>query len=514
MSPSPSDARAEAQPDPALDTGRRVRRVGSSWILGRERRHLPPALQRLDENLYARLATAKVPVLDAVLPRLSRAANHSKLWIAIAVVFAAVGRAKGRRAASRGLRAVALTSAIVNGPIKLVANRHRPTGELIPAARRLARVPTSSSFPSGHTASAVAFATAVGIEVPRAAAPLGALAAAVGVSRVYTGVHYPLDVAAGAALGATAAILTRTAAEHATPEPVGERIAAARTIEVGRGAGLTILVNPSAGPALTRPPTDTLREAFPDAKILDDEEDPVAAADAAVRAGATVLAVAGGDGSINGIAGVAHAHGVPLGVIPTGTLNHLARDLAIDDVAAAIETIRGGRLARIDVATIAERPFLNTASFAAYADIVDARERLERRIGKWPAAVVALWRVAHGPPTRVEIDGRAMRIWAIFVGNGRYAPGLVPNARLSLDDGRLDVRILRADRRAPRLRALLVAGPERLRRSSAFEAWTCRTLEVRSLEGPLRLAHDGETFDGPERFMITKETDPLEVFVP
>jgi len=64
-------------------------------------------------------------------------------------------------------------------------------------------MPTSTSFPSGHSASAFAFATAVGGEVPALAAPLRALAAAVAYSRVHTGVHYPGDVVVGSMVGTT-----------------------------------------------------------------------------------------------------------------------------------------------------------------------------------------------------------------------------------------------------------------------------------------------------------------------
>jgi membrane-associated phospholipid phosphatase len=69
-------------------------------------------------------------------------------------------------------------------------------------------MPVTHSMPSGHTASAFAFATAVGQVLPRDALALRALAAAVGYSRVHTGVHYPGDVVLGALLGSSCAQLT------------------------------------------------------------------------------------------------------------------------------------------------------------------------------------------------------------------------------------------------------------------------------------------------------------------
>jgi undecaprenyl-diphosphatase len=79
-------------------------------------------------------------------------------------------------------------------------------------------MPASASFPSGHTASAVAFATAVGMVLPTAAVPLGALASAVAYSRIHVGVHYPGDVAAGAVLGIASAAAALAAAA-AAPVP-------------------------------------------------------------------------------------------------------------------------------------------------------------------------------------------------------------------------------------------------------------------------------------------------------
>ena len=69
-------------------------------------------------------------------------------------------------------------------------------------------MPTSTSFPSGHSASAAAFAVAVGDVLPGLRLPLRAAAAVVGFSRVYTGVHYPGDVVVGAAVGAALGRLT------------------------------------------------------------------------------------------------------------------------------------------------------------------------------------------------------------------------------------------------------------------------------------------------------------------
>jgi membrane-associated phospholipid phosphatase len=87
---------------------------------------------------------------------------------------------------------------------------------------RWVRMPTSLSFPSGHSASAFAFATAVGAAVPPLSLPVHALAAAVAYSRVHTGVHYPGDAIAGALLGTAAAAAVRhTALRRGAPDGCG-----------------------------------------------------------------------------------------------------------------------------------------------------------------------------------------------------------------------------------------------------------------------------------------------------
>lgn len=165
--------------------------------------------ERLDVAVYAAIARVDTPRLDRSMRRLSRAANHSCLWLGAAALLALAGGPKGRRAAADGLASIAVTSVVVNAALKPLGRRRRPdvVAHAVPVARHV-RMPVSTSFPSGHSASAFAFASGVAATQPAVAIPLRGLATLVAYSRVHTGVHYPGDVLAGALLGVSFAQLT------------------------------------------------------------------------------------------------------------------------------------------------------------------------------------------------------------------------------------------------------------------------------------------------------------------
>ncbi len=159
-------------------------------------------VERLDVAAYAAVARTPTPSLDAALARLSAVADHSKLWLGVAGVLAIAGGPKGRRAAASGLASVGVASAVVNVAVKPLWRRSRPDRVLeeVPVARHVP-MPGSTSFPSGHSASAFAFATGVAHVLPGAGVPVRALAGLVAYSRVHTGVHYPGDVIVGSLTG-------------------------------------------------------------------------------------------------------------------------------------------------------------------------------------------------------------------------------------------------------------------------------------------------------------------------
>jgi membrane-associated phospholipid phosphatase len=191
---------------PASETGR----VTETLAAHIPRAALKPSNQRgfkreveaLDVAVYAAIAATPTPTLDRVYTAVSRAADNSKLWTATAAALALGGGPQGRRAAVYGMASIALTSTVVNVVLKQLGRRRRPdrVAYAVPLARQVA-MPLTTSFPSGHAASAFAFATGVTRELPTVGIPMHGAAAVVAYSRVHTGVHYPLDVIVGAVVG-------------------------------------------------------------------------------------------------------------------------------------------------------------------------------------------------------------------------------------------------------------------------------------------------------------------------
>lgn len=456
--------------------------------------------------------------------RLTRSANHSVLWFAIAAVLAARPGAT-RRGALRGVVAIGFASTTANGLLKPLVPRRRPAAEMLPVNRRLERRPTSSSFPSGHAASAAAFATAVALESPRASLAIAPLAAAVAYSRVHVGVHWTSDVAAGAAIGAGSALITRRwwpvrTSDEAEARPLD------RVPELPEGEGLVFAINPMSGDP-DYDPTETIKRAFPKATVLvvdkdtdlaKDLADELAAGNGAVRA----VGVAGGDGTVATVGAFANEQGLPLVLVPAGTLNHFARDVGIYDLQEAVDATSEGEAVAVTFGVVemhgkdaeTKRYFLNTASLGCYSDLVRLREQWEGRWGKWPAFLAALVTVLRrSEPLKVRLNGTWHSVWVLFVGNGPYHPaGMVPAWRAKLDSGLLDVRWLRADIRFSRLRACFALALAALSHSHVYKHHgDLSRLDVELAE-PGRLATDGEVVEKATDFTFRLSSKPVPIY--
>ncbi|MEU5843623.1 phosphatase PAP2 family protein [Rhodococcus sp. NPDC047139] len=455
-----------------------------------------------DHALFERSGALGPSLADPVLRDLGRAANRSVLWLGAAAVCAAAG-GHARRGAVRGLLSVAGASALTNGLLKPLLPRRRPPARTeAKFRRRSVPIPRSSSFPSGHAASAAAFVTGVALESPATAAVLTPLAAAVAYSRVHTGVHWPGDVVVGAAVGAAVAWSTRRWWAVRSREPAEVQVAAAAPALPG-GDGLLLLVNPGAGTADETATAATA--ALPGAQRVDlaPDHDPTTDLPRLLAAHRPrALGVCGGDGTVAAVLAAARDAELPVAVFPGGTLNHFAHDLGVTDLAETARAITTGQAVAVGLGQVTVtgpggrtvQRFANTASLGGYPDAVRLRQHWEPRIGKWPAAglaMIAVLRTASPMPVSIDGDGRA--VWLLFVGNGRYSPGdQVPMSRSHLDPGTLDVRYLRADLRLSRLRLLAAAATGTLGASPVYRHRHVRSLSVQVAGQPVALATDGE----------------------
>lgn len=452
---------------------------------------------------------------DRGLRQLTVLADHGKLWFGIAGVLAA-RKGPWRRAALRGAASIALSSAVTNGLGKALLPRRRPAIHLLPSHRRLRTPPSSSSFPSGHAASAMAFTTAVGMESPVVGLALVPLAGTVAYSRVHTGVHWPSDVVFGMALGAGVAMATiRWWPLRPSPVRPGRRAPALPT-----GEGLLLLVNPSSG---LRDPSAELADRWPSAELLHPRPgtDLIDELNTHLdrEPGVAALGVAGGDGSVAAAAAVAADRGLPLLVIPTGTLNHFARDLGITGTQNSAAALAAGSAVQVHLGAVridggARQRFVNTAGLGGYPELVRLRERWQPRWGKWPAAVFALLRVLiEAEPLPVLIDGRPHRIWLLFVGSSTYQPkGFAPSWRPRLNDGLLDVRYIRADLALSRTRFIAGALSGALVHNRAYVQRELERVRIEVLGAPTTLAADGELGRTGRVFDFTAHHAVLDVY--
>ncbi len=290
-----------------------------------------------------------------------------------------------------------------------------------------------------------------------------------------------------------------------------------------KGSCAHLILNPAAGgaSAFLGGLTKTARERGIRVGVLEPGEDVRHAALAAAEDGAQVLGIAGGDGSVAAVAGVAVERGLPLVVVPTGTLNHFARDLGLDLARPlrALDAFASGHERRVDVGRINGRMFINNVSLGIYAEMLGDPGYRGDKLGvaqaKFQAAVLdpeirRALRIA--PPDDAPLEG----VLAVVISNNPYefARWDRLGQRHRLDTGTLQVSVLDASTldELDRLLAGTLLGAIEFR--PALRRWTSEHLEIGFLGERVRAGVDGEpiTFEAPLRFSVYPGA--LRVLVP
>jgi undecaprenyl-diphosphatase len=416
---------------------------------GRLRRRLG----RVDRQLLVYAAHGRSPRTDRALMAASTAANRSALWIGVAAVLTSTGRRKPRSAAAGGLLGIGIAATLVNGPLKFAWRRDRPAIAFKGGGEPLLPLPRTFSFPSGHSASAFAFATGASMALPAAAPVLLPAAGTVAYSRVHTGVHYPSDVAVGATVGVLSGIAGAKIVQRLRARSVHRVDAPSLAEAIPRDVVLV-----TAGDAGSADDLAPARQVLEDAGFRVEEVVPVEEAGRLrkrLQAGGELplVVAAGGDGTVGAAVNAVHGSDALLAILPLGTSNDVARSLGLppDAREAACVITQSARVVAVDAGRVRiggeDRVFLNAATsglnvaFAEHAGDGSLRDRFGGLT--YPVAAARALRAYEPFECTLEHPGgrQTLRAVHLSVSNAPVFGGLlgmrVPGA--SMTDGRLDV---------------------------------------------------------------------------
>lgn len=301
----------------------------------------------------------------------------------------------------------------------------------------------------------------------------------------------------------------------------------------GRASGtppssLTFILNPRSGIKATGDVSDWLRQNLSgsgaEVRVL------VAGQGAhlrelagrAVQEHSQVVVAGGGDGTVSAVAAELAGTGIPLGVLPLGTLNHFAKELGVPtDRDAALRALLAGQIASVDVGEVNGRVFLNNSSLGLYPWLVAEREADQQRgRGKWTGFARAAIHVLRRYPfleVTLSVDGRELhyRTPFVFIGNNRYSmEAFRIGKRESLTAGELCLFVATRGRRRDLLKLALWTLLGRASRACELRTLSARDIRIATRRRRLRVALDGEVawMETPLQYRI--RPGALRVIVP
>ncbi len=207
----------------------------------------------------------------------------------------------------------------------------------------------------------------------------------------------------------------------------------------------------------------------------------------------STIAAYGGDGTICSVADAVAGTRTTLAPLPGGTLNHFTKDLGIpQDLSEAIRRLSSAKAKDIDIAEVNGKAFVNNSSIGFYPSSLRERSRLEKHLGKWPAAVFASIRsFVKFQIYELSLDNKTIRTPFVFIGNNVYdsSDGM---ARHHVNKGVLSVYAVRSTKRRTLFKLLALALVNRVDDADELQSFTTKELRVTTRRSRLRVATDGE----------------------
>jgi diacylglycerol kinase family enzyme len=235
-----------------------------------------------------------------------------------------------------------------------------------------------------------------------------------------------------------------------------------------------------------------------------------------------VIAAAGGDGTISGVASLLIGSKQPLAVLPFGTLNHFAKDIGIPmDLDGAAAVIAAGKTAKIDIGIVNEEIFINNSSIGIYPKIVKLRESNKNKLnGKWIAMIDAFISVfSRFPVSKVRIVTESkdthVKTPFVFIGNNEYGTDIFSlGTRTRLDKGFLNLYYPVSSGRLSMIRFFFHALLNTLDQQHDFNVQQVKEITIESRKKYIDVSIDGEIINMPSPLHYSIKPGALTVIVP